>query len=120
MNRERPTMLYRLYCADGHLLYIGITDSWERRRAQHASEKPWWGEVAHEFVMPIDGRREAEHAERAAIRAERPAYNIVHVNLRDQEWSCRECTVVDNPPDICASCAWHAGFSAGRRYVGAA
>jgi len=40
------TFLYRCYDRSGALLYVGITDALGRRMAQHASDKPWWGDVA--------------------------------------------------------------------------
>ena len=114
--KRETVFLYRLFCADGHLLYIGITDSWERRRQQHAYEKAWWDEVAHVLLIPLDGRQEALAAESAAIRTERPRYNVVHVDLEEPEHYCEECTVLIEEPTVCLPCAWHEGFVHGKRF----
>lgn len=78
-SRPRRTPLYRLYNAQNRLIYIGIT--WQRlpaRMAEHASEQPWWDEVDHATAVWYESREEAAAAERAAIKAERPLYNIIH------------------------------------------
>lgn len=67
-----------MYDAVGALLYIGITNSPRDRFAQHAADKPWWSEVAHISKEWYPNRPFAEHAERRAIKRERPRYNIEH------------------------------------------
>lgn len=74
-----PTSLYRLFDADGQLLYIGIALDTVRRLDEHANDKPWWGEVATVTLEHYPGRVEAQEAERAAIQDEHPAYNICHM-----------------------------------------
>jgi hypothetical protein len=73
-----PIALYRLYSADGALLWVGITHSLRERLAKHAEDKPWWAEVAHKTVAWCSSQREAERAEADAIRTEEPRYNIRH------------------------------------------
>lgn len=70
------TALYRLYAADGTLLYIGVTDKLSRRFWQHRREKRWWPEVDGMRLAWYDNHAEAEEAERAAIRGEEPVHNI--------------------------------------------
>lgn len=46
---QRPGLshcVYRLFSADGTLLYIGSTGNLWYRIGQHAAERPWWPEVA--------------------------------------------------------------------------
>jgi predicted GIY-YIG superfamily endonuclease len=73
------TTLYRFYDGAERLLYIGITDSIGGRITQHRADKPWWPEVSIIRIESHETRRDAEIAEKAAIQAEEPVYNIVHV-----------------------------------------
>ena len=73
--------LYRFYNADDELLYIGISLSAVHRASQHRRGKSWWPEVARMTVERIYGdRKHAESVEGAAIRRERPKYNIKHAD----------------------------------------
>lgn len=89
-----PTALYRHFAADGRLLYVGITRSAAARLAQHANSE-WDRQIARIEVETLPTRQEAEAAERAAIRAECPAFNSTFSRLRpkrihrDQEESMR-------------------------------
>lgn len=69
------TALYRFYDAAERLLYVGITDSVEARFAAHR-DKFWWPEVARHTIEWIDTRQSAEAAEKAAMREERPLWNV--------------------------------------------
>lgn len=74
-----PTVsLYRFYDSTGQLLYIGITNRIPRRLDEHGEEKPWYLEVADVKVEHHPDRHAALSAEKAAIKTERPKYNIVH------------------------------------------
>ena len=72
----KPTALYRIYGDADLLLYIGISDDFGRRWKEHAKKQPWWGEMrrlaADEW---FDDRKDAEAAEEAAIKTEKPKYN---------------------------------------------
>lgn len=72
-----PTTLYRMFGAAGQLLYVGISSRALSRWEQHRHEKPWWSAVARITVEHFATREEALSAELAAIRVERPEYNIV-------------------------------------------
>lgn len=78
-DNER-TALYRLYDADGRLLYVGISKRPVVRWAEHAVDKGdlWWSEVERKTVEWFDTREEAESAEVRAIREEKPEYNKAH------------------------------------------
>lgn len=75
------TAVYRLYCASGRLLYIGMSRSPMRRFAAHVSERSWWAEVDMATLEWQDSREEARTAEVAAIHAEHPRYNIAETPL---------------------------------------
>lgn len=72
------TGLYRLYDVAGVLLYVGISGDPAFRQTQHAADKPWWHEVAETTVEWFNNREVALGREGAAIRRERPKYNIKH------------------------------------------
>jgi hypothetical protein len=71
--------LYRLFDADGDLLYVGISYSAIARYAQHKAEKPWIGDVCTITIETHDvSRSEIEFVEAEVIRSEKPRYNVVH------------------------------------------
>ncbi|NED31079.1 type II toxin-antitoxin system prevent-host-death family antitoxin [Streptomyces sp. SID8499] len=69
------TALYRLFDSSRRLLYVGISTQPETRWTQHATDKPWWALVQYREVEWHADRKDAEEAERAAIRSEGPLYN---------------------------------------------
>jgi predicted GIY-YIG superfamily endonuclease len=75
---SKPHVLYRAYDAQGVLLYIGITMNPGNRFAQHSEDKPWWADVAEIRVEHFGSRKRVLAAERAAIQAERPCFNVIH------------------------------------------
>lgn len=80
-GNRRPrirTALYRLHDSGGRLLYVGITDTPQRRFTEHAKDKHWWPEVAGSAVQWFENRRLALAVEGHAIRTEKPLYNVVH------------------------------------------
>lgn len=70
--------LYRFYDHAGVLLYIGITANVGSRFKQHGREKPWWADVHSITLEHYDSREAVLEAERAAIVAEQPRYNVVY------------------------------------------
>ena len=69
------TALYRLFGAGGKLLYAGISRRPKQRMREHATDKPWWGEVKETQVIWFASRTEAEIREQDAITEEGPLYN---------------------------------------------
>ena len=67
--------VYRMYDRDKNLLYIGKTGHGARRLNEH-SEKIWFPIVAMITLEWHASAAVAADAERAAIRAERPQYNV--------------------------------------------
>ena len=69
------TTLYRIYGpTPQRLMYVGITDSYDKRMRQH-SEKGWWSDVNRIMREEFDDRETAATAELAAIANERPMHN---------------------------------------------
>lgn len=81
LGDETPTALYRLFDADGALLYIGISGDLKARFARHAAVKSWWPHVARKTVEWHLTRAEAAEAELKAITAEHPQHNIAGTAL---------------------------------------
>jgi predicted GIY-YIG superfamily endonuclease len=77
------TSLYRFYDAAGALLYIGITNSIPRRLGEHDERKPWFANSVRATFEHHPSRAAALTAEKKAIKAERPKYNIVHNHGRE-------------------------------------
>lgn len=75
IDPRRQTTVYRLYDANGRLLYIGSSVHPQVRWEQHASEKLWWSSVAHARVDWHPNRRAARASELEAIRSEAPLHN---------------------------------------------
>lgn len=80
-GREHHT-LYRFYDADGRLLYVGITDLPGRRFKEHSAAKDWWPLVVEIKIEHLSSRPELEASEAAAIKAERPLYNVEHTERK--------------------------------------
>ena len=70
--------LYRFFDAAGVLLYVGITGDAATRWKAHSKAKGWWPQVATVKVEHFAARPDVEAAEVAAIKAERPVFNVVH------------------------------------------
>lgn len=70
-----PTV-YRFFDAEGGLLYVGMTLSYESRLSTHKSASPWWPRVARIELERFDTRREAMRAEFRAILGECPEFNV--------------------------------------------
>lgn len=75
---KRPHVLYRMYDAARQLLYVGLTTNIEDRIADHRGAKYWWARVATIELERFASRPAVEKAERAAIKTERPLFNVRH------------------------------------------
>lgn len=74
-------VLYRLWANSGNgwlLLYVGISNAWHRRLADHNADKDWWFEVERIDLEQHCCRKHALEAEAEAIRTERPVHNVQH------------------------------------------
>lgn len=80
---DSRTALYRHFDAVGAVLYIGIATHPEKRAAQHRIESAWASKSHRVELEWFDTRREAMAAERAAIQAESPPFNVLHVRRQE-------------------------------------
>lgn len=92
MKRERlqgPHYLYRIFDAEGALIYVGATSALEQRMTQHRHTHRWPGghpvlsvgdRMAAWVAEEYPTRRAAFDAERAVIAAERPELNTANNN----------------------------------------
>lgn len=89
-------VVYRFYSAAPELLYVGCTGNLNARLAGHKSDTTWHREIATITVAHYDSAAEAKAAEKAAIAAEHPKYNVVHkVGAKRQPSRRRQREAVD-------------------------
>ena len=74
---DHRTALYRLFDAEGVLLYVGITVHVEQRWIEHERAKPWWPLVTEKRVDWFESRTLALAAELQAIKTEHPVHNVI-------------------------------------------
>lgn len=68
--------LYEAFCKYQGLLYVGITNDFQRRIRQHRATKDWWPEVDCVPVSEFTDRFSARRAELATIRHDHPSHNV--------------------------------------------
>lgn len=73
---ERRHYLYRVFDADGSLLYVGISADPDARIESHRRSKPWWPEVASATLEEYPSGDAVAAAEALAIATEQPRYNV--------------------------------------------
>ncbi|MFF0777065.1 GntR family transcriptional regulator [Streptomyces sp. NPDC003720] len=78
MTGSGRAALYRLFDAEGRLLYVGITTDPHQRWKRHAMFMSWWGQVARRTVDWLPSWQEALAAEKRAIQEEGPRFNGTH------------------------------------------
>jgi predicted GIY-YIG superfamily endonuclease len=78
----RRACVYRLYDADGQLLYIGCTVALERRLTSHMSSSEFGELISRCEWVEYDSEAEAFAAECRAIETESPRYNRQLVGAR--------------------------------------
>jgi predicted GIY-YIG superfamily endonuclease len=92
-NETRPTArkaaVYRLYAADGTLLYIGSSYDPDARCEVH-QRKPWWPQVARRTEEWHPNRGRAYWEETAAINTEAPKHNHMGTPAYSAEASRRQ------------------------------
>lgn len=73
--------LYRIFDADGALLYVGATMNPSSRLNEHSKLKPWWDEASTITLEHFASYESLIDAETQAIRTENPKYNQLHAKL---------------------------------------
>jgi len=73
--RPGPAVVYRFFDALGVLLYVGITQNFGRRYADHEAQDPWWSQVARTTIDIYASWDQASQVETIARFTERPVYN---------------------------------------------
>lgn len=92
------TVLYRFYDASGALLYVGITNSMAQRFKAHETFAAWMCLAVSVKLEHFDRRVDAAAAEIAAIKSEKPAWNVAHANDRPAPARYKEPAEYDAPP----------------------
>jgi hypothetical protein len=75
---RHPVNLYRLYAADGTLLYIGKGQMFERIY-NHSISTQWFKQVVRAEIEHFDTQDEAKIAEATQIRDLKPKHNKLRV-----------------------------------------
>jgi predicted GIY-YIG superfamily endonuclease len=88
--------LYRLWNQGHLLLYVGVTESLDRRLEEHAAGKPWYSEVASVSTEALPTMRLALEAEARAIFWEQPRYNILGSPRYSADWEARYHALEDD------------------------
>ena len=81
MRSNVPTYLYRFFCAEDILLYVGITHDIERRAQEHSNKSSWFDRAARMTKEKFPNRLLASKKEEEAIINENPLFNINHSNI---------------------------------------
>ena len=81
---DETHILYRFYGDGGLLLYVGVTVDPGARLTAHSQDKPWWQRVSNITLQNFPSEMDLLRAEREAIKAEDPLYNIVHSRRNKQ------------------------------------
>lgn len=77
-EQVRPCSVYRIYAADGTLIYVGVTDRGQRRQVEHINSKQWAREMAETHWEHYESREKALSRERELIITQHPKYNLIH------------------------------------------
>lgn len=77
-RRHEPHAVYRLWSKDGRLLYVGCSLYLLQRMKEHSKTKAWGMDIARANFEWFPNQQSALEAERRAIAAERPEWNVHH------------------------------------------
>lgn len=81
--------VYRMFDAEGALLYVGCTAQWPLRLDQHRVGRPWWQDVATVTIESFPSREDALDAESRAIEVEHPLHNADRSAVAKENWGRR-------------------------------
>lgn len=79
---ERRTAVYRLFAADGELLYVGISCDLKTRLSDHRCHKVWWPDVDRIAIDWHVNRASALDQEAQAATYEKPRHNVLRPDPR--------------------------------------
>lgn len=71
-----PCSLYRVYDANGQLLYVGITETGVSRFDSHRLHAKWWHQASRIELDHYPDRTIARSVEQACIDTWKPPYNL--------------------------------------------
>ena len=77
---DRETELYRHYDKEGDLLYVGIAYATVHRLAAHRYGSGWFRDIEIVTIERFHSRAQAMEAEAAAIKDEKPRFNVIHAD----------------------------------------
>lgn len=72
-----PFVLYRMFAADGRLLYVGQSINPGLRFRTHRRKQSWWRDVVTITLTHYEDAEELTRAETEAIRTENPVHNVL-------------------------------------------
>lgn len=79
-QQDKAYYLYRHFDKGGILLYVGIALNPVYRLAQHKKDATWFWSIARIEIARFETRELSEAAERAAIKFEKPLFNLRHAH----------------------------------------
>lgn len=94
-----PCSVYRIYNADGDLLYVGVTHRGNQRNVEHVNGKAWASEVARTEWEHLPSRDDALLREIELIRDLEPKYNVTHAAIAGAEHELALRQAVDKYAD---------------------
>jgi predicted GIY-YIG superfamily endonuclease len=79
-------VLYRFFSGYNELLYVGITNNPPSRFRSHGDNQVWWRMVDRIELTHYSDRKTLKQAEREAIQAEAPVFNVAGAGRHIQEF----------------------------------
>jgi excinuclease UvrABC nuclease subunit len=98
-----PSYVYRHFDSAGVLLYVGCTNTPEKRKAGHRRQSPWFHKVASIETQTFSSRAEALAAETKAISTENPLFN--------GQSGCLPELLYTRRPELDVNPQWYTGLS---------
>lgn len=98
--RKLPCDVYRIFDAEGRLLYVGMSANAFGRLAQHKADYQPWIPLAASFeVTRYRNRRSAAYMEALIINEESPAWNVRTESLSLAKYEGADLTPIE-PPEM--------------------
>jgi excinuclease UvrABC nuclease subunit len=94
--RKLPCDVYRIFDAEGHLLYVGMSANVFRRMEQHKADYQPWIPLAASFeVTRYRNRRSAAYMEALIINEESPAWNVRNESKSLNKYESADLTPIE-------------------------